>query len=104
MIVNPDTWYIVRNTRGVTGFVSPDPTNPIPLTEEEIAKFGMGEKRAVVMDYKEGDDVVVISGAWRDTEGRIKSVNMAKQTVTIMVELFKRETPVELGFTEIKKK
>jgi len=105
MIVNQDTWYIVRNTRGVTGFVGPDPTNPIPLTEEEIANLGMGgEKRAVVVDYKEGDEVVAISGAWRDTVGRIKSINQAKQTVTIMVELFGRETPVELGFTEVKKK
>ena len=103
MIMNQDTWYVVRNTRGVTGFVGPG-SEPVPLTEEEIANLGMGEKKSFVVDYKEGDEVIAISGAWRDTVGRIKSINPAKQTVTIMVELFGRETPVELGFTEVKKK
>ncbi len=103
MIMNQDTWYVVRNTRGVTGFVGPG-SEPVPLTEDEIANLGMGEKKSFVVDYKEGDEVVAISGAWRDTVGRIKSINPAKQTVTIMVELFGRETPVELGFTEVKKK
>ena len=103
MIMNQETWYVVRNTRGVTGFVGPG-SEPVPLTEDEIANLGMGEKKSFVVDYKEGDEVVAISGAWRDTVGRIKSINPAKQTVTIMVELFGRETPVELGFTEVKKK
>ena len=103
MIMNQDTWYVVRNTRGVTGFVGPG-SEPVPLTEDEIANLGMGEKKSFVVDYKEGDEVIAISGAWRDTVGRIKSINPAKQTVTIMVELFGRETPVELGFTEVKKK
>ena len=103
MIMNQDTWYVVRNTRGVTGFVGPG-SEPVPLTEEEIANLGMGERRAFVVDYKEGDEVVAITGPWRDTVGRIKSINTQKQTVTIMVELFGRETPVELGFTEVKKK
>lgn len=103
MIMNQDTWYVVRNTRGVTGFVGPG-SEPVPLTEDEINSLGMGEKRSIVVDYQEGDEVIAISGAWRDTVGRIKSINQQKQTVTIMVELFGRETPVELGFTEVKKK
>lgn len=103
MIMNQETWYVVRNTRGVTGFVGPG-SEPVPLTEDEIANLGMGEKKSVVVDYKEGDSVIAITGAWRDTVGRIKSINQSKQTVTIMVELFGRETPVELGFTEVKKK
>ena len=103
MIMNDDTWYVVRNTRGVTGFVGPG-SEPVPLTEAEIANLGMGERKSVVVDYNEGDEVVAITGAWRDTVGRIKSINRSKQTVTIMVELFGRETPVELGFQEVKKK
>ncbi len=103
MIMNQETWYVVRNTRGVTGFVGPG-SEPVPLTEAEIANLGMGERKSVVVDYNEGDEVVAITGAWRDTVGRIKSINRSKQTVTIMVELFGRETPVELGFQEVKKK
>ena len=103
MIMNQETWYVVRNTRGVTGFVGPG-SEPVPLTEAEIANLGMGERKSVVVDYNEGDEVIAITGAWRDTVGKIKSINRSKQTVTIMVELFGRETPVELGFTEVKKK
>ena len=103
MIMNQETWYVVRNTRGVTGFVGPG-SEPVPLTEAEIATLGMGERKSVVVDYNEGDEVSAITGAWRDTVGKIKSINRSKQTVTIMVELFGRETPVELGFTEVKKK
>ncbi len=101
MVMNDDTWYVVRNTRGVTGFVGPG-SKPVPLSDEEIASLGFrGED--VQMDYEVGDMVVVISGAWKDTVGAIKSVNEAKKTITINVEMFGRETPVELNFTEVKK-
>ena len=101
MIMNDDTWYVVRNTRGVTGFVGPG-SKPVPLSDEEIASLGFrGED--VQMDYEVGDMVVVISGAWKDTVGAIKSINEAKKTITINVEMFGRETPVELNFTEVKK-
>ena len=66
---------------------------------------GLGDvyKRQVVMDYEEGDTVQVIAGAWADTVGVIQSINMQKQSLTINVELFGRETPVEIGFAEVKK-
>lgn len=105
MIMNQDTWYVVRNTRGVTGFVGPG-SEPVALTEEEIAQMGMGngEKRAIKVDFEVGDEVIAVTGAWRDTVGKIRTINEAKQTVTIMVDLFGREVPVELGFTEVRKK
>ena len=103
MVMNDETWYVVRNTRGVTGFVGPG-SKPVALTDEEMINMGIGEKQNVVVDYEEGDEVVAISGAWRDTVGTIRTINQAKQTVTIMVDMFGRETPVELGFTEVKKK
>ena len=101
MVMNDDTWYVVRNTRGVTGFVGPG-SKPVPLTEEEMMPLGI-QKPAIEVDFAEGDMVVVTGGAWKDTAGVITDINMQKQTVTINVELFGRETPVEISFTEIKK-
>ncbi len=101
MIMNDDTWYVVRNTRGVTGFVGPG-SKPVPLTEEEMKPLGI-KLPEVVIDFEVGDSVSVTSGAWKDKIGVIKSINQGKQTVTINVEMFGRETPVELNFTEIKK-
>ena len=108
MVMNDDTWYVVRNTRGVTGFVGPG-SKPVPLTEEEMAGLGFA-REDVVVDFEVGDMVVVISGAWKDTVGAIRSINDSirsindsKKTVTITVEMFGRETPVELSFAEVKK-
>ena len=101
MIMNDETWYVVRNTRGVTGFVGPG-SKPVPLSDEEIAMLGSREQE-VVNNFTEGDTVVVISGAWKDTVGVIKSINPSKRSVTITVEMFGRETPVELSFAEVKK-
>ncbi len=101
MVMNDETWYVVRNTRGVTGFVGPG-SKPVPLSEEEIALLGNKEQE-VVFDFNVGDTVVVVSGAWKDTVGEIKSINMSKRSVTISVEMFGRETPVELSFAEVKK-
>jgi transcriptional antiterminator NusG len=103
MIMNDDTWYVVRNTRGVTGFVGPG-SKPVPLTDEEMANLGIRTAASMEIDFKEGDMVTVIGGVWKDTVGVIQSMNEGKQTVTINVELFGRETPVEIGFAEIKKK
>ena len=101
MVMNDDTWYVVRNTRGVTGFVGPG-SKPVPLTEEEMLPLGI-QAEAVEIDYAEGDSVVVTVGAWKDTTGVIQSINRQKQVVTINVELFGRETPVEISFAEVKK-
>ena len=100
MIMNDDTWYVVRNTRGVTGFVGPG-TKPVPLTEEEMRPLGI-HSESVQIDFAEGDSVVVIGGVWKDTVGVIQSINDNKQSATINVDLFGRETPVEISFTEIK--
>ncbi len=102
MIMNDDTWYVVRNTRGVTGFVGPG-SKPVPLTEAEMRPLGI-QSENVVYDFKVGDLVSVISGVWRETVGVIQTMNENKQTVTINVELFGRETPVEISFADIQKK
>ena len=101
MVMNDDTWYVVRNTRGVTGFVGPA-SKPVPLTEKELVLMGL-RSSTIEIDYAEGDSVVVTGGAWKDTIGVIQSINKQKQVVTINVELFGRETPVEIGFAEVKK-
>ena len=95
------TWYVVRNTRGVTGFVGPG-SKPVPLTESEMRPLGI-KVEDVVVDFAEGDTVAVIAGVWKDTVGVIQTMNYGKQIVTINVDLFGRETPVEISFTEIKK-
>ena len=101
MIMNDDTWYVVRNTRGVTGFVGPG-SKPVPLTEAEMKNLGI-KSETVVVDFEEGDMIVVIGGVWKDTSGVITAMNNNKQTVTINVELFGRETPVEVSFADVKK-
>lgn len=100
MYMNDDTWYVVRNTRGVTGFVGPG-SKPVPLTELEMKNLGINSS-AVSVQFAVGDTVVAVSGAWEDTVGAIKGINEGKQTVTITVDMFGRETPVELNFTEIR--
>lgn len=101
MIMNDDTWYVVRNTRGVTGFVGPG-SKPVPLTEEEMAPLGIQEEE-IVVDFAEGDTITVTAGAWEGTVGVVQSMNTQKQSLTINVELFGRETPVEISFKEVKK-
>lgn len=103
MIMNDDTWYVVRNTRGVTGFVGPG-SKPVPLTDVEMRSLGIRDNNAdIEVDFAEGDTVSVIGGVWKDTVGVIQSVNVSKQTVKINVELFGRETPVEIDFMDVEK-
>ena len=94
MVMNDDTWYVVRNTRGVTGFVGPG-SKPVPLTEAEMKPLGI-QTENVSIDFGEGDMIVVVAGAWKDTVGVVQKIDYSKQTATINVELFGRETPVEL--------
>ena len=101
MVMNDETWYVVRNTRGVTGFVGPG-SKPVPLSEEEMRPLGI-KSSEIALDYEVGDAVTVISGAWEGTVGNISAINQGKQSVTINVDMFGRETPVELSFTEVKK-
>ena len=101
MVMNDDTWYVVRNTRGVTGFVGPG-SKPVPLTDAEMLSLGIN-KGPVTLEFSEGDTVAVIKGVWEGTAGVIKRIDENRQTVTINVDMFGRETPVELDFTEVKK-
>ena len=101
MVMNDETWYVVRNTRGVTGFVGPE-SKPVPLTEAEMANLGIHEPELEI-DFEVGDEVQVISGVWKETVGQIMSINMSKETVTIGVDMFGRETAVEISFLDIKK-
>ena len=101
MIMNQETWYVVRNTRGVTGFVGPG-SEPIPLSEEEVLKLS-GKESEVVVDFEIGEAVTVISGAWSGSAGIISEINDQKKTVTLSLEIFGRETPVELSYGEIQK-
>ena len=100
MVMNDDTWYVVRNTRGVTGFVGPG-SKPVPLTDMEMRPLGI-KTESVEVDFGEGDTVVVTAGVWKDTVGVIHTMNHSKQSVTINVELFGRETPVEISFADVK--
>ena len=110
MIMNDDTWYVVRNTRGVTGFVGPE-SKPVPLTEEEMTAMGINMNDAekdepdqmILVDIEEGDMVNIVSGAWQDKEGIVQSVNSANGTVTVGLDMFGRETAVEISFLDIRK-
>ena len=104
MVMNQDTWYVVRNTRGVTGFVGPG-SEPTPLSVEVMLTMGFAEQSEpeMLIDFEVGDMITVISGAWKDTVSAIKSINEAKKTIIINTEMFGRETPVELNFNEVKK-
>ena len=101
IIMNDDTWYVVRNTRGVTGFVGPG-SKPVPLTEAEMKPLGIKTEN-VSVDFAEGDTIAVVAGVWKDTVGIVQRMDFGKQTATINVELFGRETPVEIGFAEVRK-
>ena len=99
--MNDVTWYVVRNTRGVTGFVGPG-SKPVPLPESEMKPLGIKTEN-VYIDFVEGDTVSVVAGVWKDTVGVVQRMDMGKQMATINVELFGRETPVEISFDEIAK-
>ena len=101
MVMNDETWYVVRNTRGVTGFVGPG-SKPVPLTEAEMKPLGIKTDN-VTIDFEEGDMIVVVAGAWKDTVGAVQRIDYNNQTATINVELFGRETPVEIGFEEVRR-
>ncbi len=106
MEVNDRSWYVVRNTPGVTGFVG-SATKPVPLSEAEVNRIlksqGMGKADSYDIDVEVGDEVRIVSGSFEDKVGIVKEVNREKGTVKITVEMFNRDTDVELGFSEIEK-
>ena len=101
MIVTEETWYIVRNTRGVTGFVGSG-TDPIPLTDDEIRNMGF-EEAAINVDYEINEQVEVMNGAFEGFVGTVQEINKEKHKVKVLVSMFGRETPVELEFSQVKK-
>ncbi|MDY6325675.1 MAG: transcription termination/antitermination protein NusG [Catonella sp.] len=101
MIMNDDTWYVVRNTRGVTGFVGPG-SKPVPLTDEELEELGKPHKE-VEIDLEVGDSVRITAGNFENSTGQVTLINNIDQTVTVNVDLFGRDTPVEVSFTDIEK-
>ena len=101
MIVTEATWYIVRNTRGVTGFVGSG-TDPIPLTDEEIRSMGF-DLTEINVDYNVNDSVRVMDGALKDFIRTVQEINKEKRKVKVLVSMFGRETPVELDFSQVQK-
>ena len=101
MIVTEESWYIVRNTRGVTGFVGSG-TDPIPLTNEEIRNMGF-ETTVINVDYDVNDTVRVVNGPLASFIGTVQEINKEKNKVKVLVSMFGRETPVELEFSQVEK-
>ena len=101
MIVTNESWYLVRNTQGVTGFVGHG-SNPIPLTLEEVRRMGI-EKIYIDLDIRVGDTIKVINGPFENFMGSVEEVNMEKQTLRARVSMFGRDTPVELDFSQVDK-
>jgi len=96
MIMNDDTWYVVRNTRGVTSFVGPG-SKPVPLTDEEVIVMGI-ELPDFELDFSPDDTVRIITGPFEGSIGNVKEINRQKKTVTIRLSIFGRETHVELDY------
>ena len=99
MVVTNESWYLVRNTQGVTGFVGHG-SDPIPLSDEEITRMGI-EKVHIDLDVKPGDTVRVISGLFEGFMGEVLDVNSKMQVLTVKVSMFGRDTPVELEFGQV---
>ena len=98
MIMTDETWHLVRNVRGVTGFVGTD--KPIPLTDEEVASMGV-EKKEVVVGYEVGDSVKITEGALESFLGIVEEIDLERSKVRVVVEMFGRETPVELELDQV---
>jgi len=101
MIMNDETWYVVRNTRGVTSFVGPG-SKPVPLTDDEVRNMGI-EQTTVKFDFEIGESVEVASGPFKNSIGTIKEINEGKHTLIVNLSIFGRETPVELDYTQLEK-
>lgn len=99
MIMTDDTWHLVRNVRGVTGFVG-SANKPIPLSEEEVLAMGM-EKHEIVVNYNVGDHVKIVDGPLASFTGIVEEIEPEKNRVSVMVSMFGRETPVELELDQV---
>ncbi len=100
MIMNDESWYVVRNTRGVTGFVGPG-SKPVPLSDEEVEKMGVETARRGSMEVALGDMVEIKSGPMEGFTGRVSDIDTQRRKVTVMVSMFGRETPAEVDYSQI---
>ncbi|MDD2417631.1 MAG: transcription termination/antitermination protein NusG [Oscillospiraceae bacterium] len=100
MIMTDESWYVVRNTRGCTGFVGPN-GKPVPLTDQEVASLGV-EKRQIEVTYKVGDTVHIIDGPLENFSGLVDEIDLDKNKVRVTISMFGRETPVELELDQAK--
>ena len=100
MVMNSETWYIVRNVRGVTGFVGASSTNPLPLTEKETIQWGV-ERHEIVVNYKVGDTVRIADGPLTSFPGKVEAMDIEKNSVRVIVSMFGRETPIELELDQV---
>ena len=100
MIMTDDTWHLIRNIRGVTGFVGTANNEPIPLTEEEVLALGM-ERREIVVRYNVGDQVKITDGPLSSFLGTVEEIDAEKNKVCVVVSMFGRETPVELELDQV---
>ncbi len=99
MVLTDETWYIVRNIRGVTGFVGPN-SRPVPLTEKEVDDLGV-EKKILNISYQVGDEVKILDGPLDGFVGIVEEIDMTKKQVKVIVSMFGRETPVELELDQV---
>lgn len=100
MVMNPETWYVVRNTRGVTGFVGPA-SKPVPLSDEDMQRMGVGSVRMSEVKIKIGDEVNIMSGPMEGFTGKVTGIDPERGKVNIAVSMFGRETPAELDLAQV---
>ena len=100
MVMTDDAWYIIKNVRGVTGFVTSGSTKPTPLTEDEVIQLGV-EKREIVVGYKVGDTVRIMDGPLTSFSGIVEELDVEKNRVRVTVSMFGRETPVDLELDQV---
>ena len=100
MVYSDDTWHVIRNIRGVTGFVGSSSNDPTPLTEEEVYEMGI-EKREIIVNYAVGDTVRILDGPLSSFTGTVESIEVEKNSVSVIVSMFGRETPVEFELDQI---
>ena len=100
MVYSDDTWHVIRNVRGVTGFVGTSSNDPTPLTEEEVYEMGV-EKREIVVNYVVGDTVRILDGPLSSFTGVVESIEVEKNAVSVIVSMFGRETAVEFELDQV---
>ena len=100
MVYSDDTWHVIRNVRGVSGFVGASGNEPLPLTEDEVYQMGV-EKREIVVNYTVGDTVRILDGPLSSFTGTVEAVEVDKNMVSVVVSMFGRETPVEFELDQV---